>query len=227
MLLLILVLLMPFAAWIPMPIIAAILFMVAYNMCEWRHFVHICKTAPLADILVLVTTFVLTVVFDLVVAIAVGLVLAVVLFMKKMGDVTYIRSWNDDEYLASHDNMRLKDIPDCTAVFEIEGPMFFASADKFTDLRFKDDVKVMILRMRDVPMLDATATRNLFAILGVCRERGVTLLISHANEQPLKVMKHAGFVDAVGKEQFLANIDEALSRAEQIVHAPSEEQIEK
>lgn len=222
-LLLILVLLMPYAAWIPMPIIAAILFMVAYNMCEWRQFVKICKTAPLSDILVLVVTFVLTVVFDLVVAIAVGLVLAVVLFMKKMGDVTYVRAWNDEEYLASHDNMRLKDIPDCTAVFEIEGPMFFASADKFADLHVKDDVKVLILRMRDVPMLDATATRNLYAILNFCRERNMTLLISHANEQPMKVMERAGFVDAVGKENFLANIDVALERAEQIVSASREE----
>lgn len=216
-LLLIFFVLMPYAAWIPMPVIAAILFMVAYNMSEWRGFVKICKTAPKSDILVTVVTFALTVIFDLVVAIAVGLILAVLLFMKRMGDVTHIRAWNDDEFLASHDHSKLKDIPDCTAVFEIEGPMFFASADKFSDLPLKSDVRVMILRMRDVPALDATATRNLFGILSVCRERGITLLISHANEQPLKVMRKAGFVDAVGQENFLANIDVSLERAEQIV----------
>ena len=216
-LLLIFFVLMPYAAWIPMPVIAAILFMVAYNMSEWRGFVKICKTAPKSDILVTVVTFALTVIFDLVVAIAVGLILAVLLFMKRMGDVTHIRAWNDDEFLASHDHSKLKDIPDCTAVFEIEGPMFFASADKFSDLPLKPDVRVMILRMRDVPALDATATRNLFGILSVCRERGITLLISHANEQPLKVMRKAGFVDAVGQENFLANIDVSLERAEQIV----------
>ncbi|MBQ7336767.1 MAG: sulfate permease [Clostridia bacterium] len=213
-LLLILVLLMPFAAWIPMPIIAAILFMVAYNMCEWRQFVKICKTAPKSDILVLLVTFILTVVFDLVVAIAVGLVIAVVLFMKRMADVTHIRAWNDDEFLASHDNQRLKDIPTGTAVFEIEGPMFFASADKFDHIPLKEDVKVVILRMRDVPALDETAMRNLFAIRNSCEEKGITLLISHANEQPLKVMKKSGFAEAVGEENFLANIDEALHRAE-------------
>ncbi len=216
-LLLIFFVLMPYAAWIPMPIIAAILFMVAYNMCEWRGFVKICKTAPKSDILVLVVTFALTVIFDLVVAIAVGLILAVVLFMKRMGDVTHIRAWNDDEFLASHDHMQLKDIPDHTAVFEIEGPMFFASADKFSDLPVKPDVRVMILRMRDVPTIDATATRNLFDILSVCRERNILLLISHANEQPFKVMKKAGFVDAVGEDHFLSNIDESLAYAEKFV----------
>lgn len=221
-LLLIFFVLMPYAAWIPMPVIAAILFMVAYNMSEWRGFVKICKTAPKSDILVTVVTFALTVIFDLVVAIAVGLILAVVLFMKRMGDVTHIRAWNDDEFLASHDHTKLKDIPDRTAVFEIEGPMFFASADKFSSLPLKSDVRVMILRMRDVPAIDATATRNLFAILEICRERGVTLLISHANEQPLKVMRKAGFIDAVGEENFLANIDEALARAERIVYPASD-----
>lgn len=217
-LLLIFLVLMPYAAWIPMPIIAAILFMVAYNMCEWREFVHICKSAPKSDILVLVVTFALTVIFDLVVAIAVGLILAVVLFMKRMGDVTHIRSWNDEAFLASHDHTKLKDIPDCTAVFEIEGPMFFAAADKFVDLPLKDDVRVMILRMRDVPALDATAMRNLFTILDTCKERGITLLISHPNEQPLKVMKKSGFYNAVGAEFFLPNIDEALACAERIVY---------
>ena len=216
-LLLIFFVLMPYAAWIPMPVIAAILFVVAYNMSEWRGFVKICRTAPGSDILVMTVTFALTVIFDLVVAIAVGLVLAVVLFMKRMGDVTHIRAWNDEEFLASHNYQELKDIPDCTAVFEVEGPMFFASADKFADIPLKQDVRVMILRMRDVPLIDATAMRNLFAILEICRSRGITLLISHTNEQPMKVMRKAGFVQSVGEENFLANIDDALERAEQIV----------
>ena len=216
-LLLIFFVLMPYAAWIPMPVIAAILFMVAYNMSEWRGFLKICKTAPKSDILVMCVTFALTVIFDLVVAIAVGLILAVVLFMKRMGDVTHIRAWNDEEFLASHDHTKLKDIPDCTAVFEIEGPMFFASADKFSDLVLKDDVRVMILRMRDVPALDASGMRNLFGIFRVCKKKGIKLLISHANEQPLKVMKKAGFVAALGEDAFLANIDEAFDYAEKVV----------
>ena len=106
-LLLILVLLMPYAAWIPMPIIAAILFMVAYNMSEWRQFVRICRRAPKSDILVLVLTFVLTVIFDLVVAIAVGMIVAVVLFMKRMADVTHVRAWSAADEHSKTDGGRL------------------------------------------------------------------------------------------------------------------------
>ncbi len=213
-LLLILVVLMPYAAWIPMPIIAAILFMVAYNMCEWRQFVKICKTAPKSDILVLVVTFVLTVVFDLVVAIEVGMIIAVVLFMKRMADVAHIRTWSEKPH--ENDSERLKEIPAHTEVVEFEGPMFFASAEKFSKIPMGEDIKVIILRMRNVPALDATAMRSLNEIYSICRHSGRTLLFSHTNEQPLSVMKKAGFIDKVGEEHFLANIDEALAYAEKM-----------
>ncbi len=213
-LLLILVVLMPYAAWIPMPIIAAILFMVAYNMCEWRQFVKICKTAPKSDILVLVVTFVLTVVFDLVVAIEVGMIIAVVLFMKRMADVAHIRTWSEKPH--ENDSERLKEIPAHTEVVEFEGPMFFASAEKFSNIPMGEDVKVIILRMRNVPALDATAMRSLNEIYSICKHSGRVLIFSHTNEQPLSVMKKAGFIDIVGEEHFLANIDEALAYAEKV-----------
>ncbi|MBE6560509.1 MAG: STAS domain-containing protein [Ruminococcaceae bacterium] len=215
-LLLILVVLMPYAAWIPMPIIAAILFMVAYNMCEWRQFVSICKTAPLSDIVVLVLTFVLTVAFDLVVAIEFGMLVAVVLFMKRMSDVTHIRPWTKADELAESDGGRLKEIPGKTAIYEINGPMFFATSDKYNTIPLQPGVKVLILRMRNVPGLDISAMRSLQSVQKFCSESGVTLLISHANEQPLSVMKKSGFVDAVGEENFMANIDEALARAAEL-----------
>ena len=211
-LLLILVVLMPYAAWIPMPIIATILFMVAYNMCEWRQFVKICKTAPKSDILVLVTTFVLTVVFDLVVAIEVGMLIAVVLFMKRMADVARIRTWKDN----TEDSERLKNIPENTEVVEFEGPMFFASSETFSTIAIKENTKTVIIRMRNVPALDATAMRSLFDILETCKKSGITLILSHANEQPLSVMKKSGFCDEVGEENFLPNIDEALEYAEKL-----------
>ena len=213
-LLLILVVLMPYAAWIPMPIIAAILFMVAYNMCEWRQFVKICKTAPKSDILVLVVTFVLTVVFDLVVAIEVGMLIAVILFMKRMADVAHIRTWSEKPH--ENDSERLKEIPPHTEVVEFEGPMFFASAEKFSRIPMGEDIRVIILRMRNVPALDATAMRSLNEIYSICKHSGRTLLLSHTNEQPLSVMKKAGFIDKVGEDHFLANIDEALAYAEKI-----------
>ena len=216
-LLLILVVLMPYAAWIPMPVIAAILFMVAYNMCEWRHFVEICRSAPKSDIIVLVLTFVLTVVFDLVVAIEVGMVVAAFLFMKRMSDVTRIRTWTAADQKSANDSGRLKKIPPKTAVFEIDGPMFFATTDKVASIPVKPGIKVMILRMRNIPSLDTSAMRALWAIYDYCKESGVVLLLSHANKQPYNVMEKAGFVEAVGEENFLPNIDESLAKAESLL----------
>ena len=215
-LLLILVVLMPYAAWIPMPIIAAILFMVAYNMCEWRQFVSICKTATKSDIVVLVVTFVLTVVFDLVVAIEVGMLIAMLLFMKRMADVTHLRTWSAADEFSSKDAGRLKKIPERTAVFEINGPMFFASSDKFSAIPIKEGTKVIILRMRNVPTLDISAMRTLKAIHSVCKDTGVALLLSHVNEQPMNVMVKSGFFAELGAENFMDNIDAALARAEEL-----------
>jgi SulP family sulfate permease len=185
-------------------------------MSEWRHFVKICRTAPKSDVLVLVTTFVLTVVFDLVVAIEIGLLVTVILFMKRMADITHVRTWSTADELASTDQGRLKEIPAHTAVYEIDGPMFFASSDKFSAIPIKEGVKVMILRMRNVPAMDSTATRTLFAVLHACEEQGITLLISHANAQPLAVMQKAGFVQALGEDHFMPNIDAALARAREL-----------
>lgn len=209
-LLLILVILMPYAAWIPMPAIAAILFMVAYNMCEWRQFVEILKKAPKSDISVLVLTFVLTVVFDLVVAIEIGLLVTVILFMKRMADVTNIRPWTkgDDE--------RLKDVPKNTKVFEIDGPMFFATSEKISELSLDEDTKIVIVRMRNVVSLDISAQRSLSALYAKYEKAGVKVLFSHVNAQPLSVMKKAGFFNMVGEESFLNNIDEALEKAKEL-----------
>lgn len=213
-LLLILAVLMPYAAWIPMPVIAAVLFMVAYNMSEWRQFVKIVKFAPKSDITVLIVTFVLTVVFDLVVAIEIGMVIAVLLFMKRMADVTHIRTWSVADEISSTDGGRLKEIPKKTAVYEINGPMFFATTDIFSSISVKDGIKTMILRMRNVPSMDVSAVRILRSLYEVCKEKNIKLIISHANEQPYSVMEKAGFCEEVGLKNFASNIDEALLMAE-------------
>jgi len=215
-LLLILVVLMPYAAWIPMPVIAAILFVVAYNMSEWRHFVDIVKTAPKSDIAVLILTFVLTVVFDLVVAIEIGLLVAAVLFLKRMTDVTHIRPWTEADEKLADDNGRLKKIPEKTQVFEINGPMFFATSEKLFEIPVKDGIRVIILRMRNIPALDLTAMKALSEVTENCKKRGITVLFSHVNMQPLSVMKKSGFYHEHGEEFFPENIDEALSLAEKI-----------
>ena len=218
-LLLILVVLMPYAALIPMPTIAAILFMVAYNMSEWRKFVYLCKTSPKSDIIVLVTTFVLTVVFDLVVAIEVGIVLAAILFMKRMSDVTEVEGWKyideDDDAAQDPDALSLREVPARTFVYEVSGPLFFGAADKILKITVSEGQKWLVLRMRSVSAIDATAMHNLEQLHRDCEKKGVQLILSHVNEQPMNVMKKAGFVEKIGEENICTHIDEALARAEQ------------
>ena len=221
-LLIILVVLMPYAAWIPMPAIAAILFMVAYNMSGWKEFVMLLKRSPKSDILVLVTTFILTVVFDLVVAIEVGIVMAALLFLKRMSDVTEIKSWKylGDEIDEENDseNINLRKVPKKTLVYEIYGPMFFAAADKFLQISTKPGIKVVVLRMRSVPAMDVTALHSLKKMVTDCKKKGITIILSHIQEQPLAMMKKAGFDTIIGDPNFCGHIDEALLRAEQIVN---------
>ncbi len=215
-LLLILVVLMPYASWIPMPTIAAILLQVAYNMSGWREIVTLLKSAPKSDILVLLVTFFLTVIFDLVVAIEVGMVLAAILFMKRMSDVTDVQSWKyiDDEN--DKDSIDLKVVPANTRVYELSGPLFFGVADKIMNISLDGDHNCLVLRMRSVNAIDATAMRNLDKIRHACKKKGITLILSHVNEQPMNVMKKSGFYDKVGAENFCAHIDDALKRAESL-----------
>ena len=217
-LVLILILLMPYAAMIPMPAIAAILFMVAYNMCQWRTFVQLVKTAPKSDTAVLVLTFFLTIIFDLVIAIEIGLLVAVLLFMKRMSDVTEVRGWKyaEDEEEAEHE--KLRKLSPHINVYEISGPLFFGAADVIGRIAVKDHVKCLILRMRSVPALDSTALNAMTDLYKSCEKRGITLILSHVNQQPMKVMEKAGFAQMVGRENFCETIDSAIRRAEELVH---------
>ena len=215
-LVLVLLFFMPYAGLIPMPTIAAILFMVAYNMSEWKKFVSVCKSAPKSDIAVLVITFVLTIVFDLVVAIEVGMVLAAMLFMKRMSDESQVKGWKYAEESEDEESIELRQVPKHVRVYEISGPMFFGAADKLLEIGFKDYTRCLILRMRSVPALDATALNSLESLHKKCEEKGVRLILSHVNEQPMKVMRKSGFASKVGKENFCAHIDEALKTAENL-----------
>lgn len=216
-LLIVVVFLMPYAKLIPMPCIAAILFQVAYNMSGWRRFVKLVKSSPKSDIVVLLITFALTVIFDLVVAIEVGVLLAAVLFMKRMSEVTQVEGWKDVDPENDPDSIDLRVLPEHTLVYEISGPMFFASAGKILQISPREDTKALILRMRSVSTIDATAMKNLEILSDECQARGVQLIMSHVNEQPMKVIKKAGFEKKLGAENFCAHIDDAIARAEKIV----------
>lgn len=216
-LLIILVVLMPYASMIPMPTIAAILFMVAYNMCGWKNIRNIIKTAPKSDIFVLVVTIVFTVIFDLVVAIGVGMVLAAILFMKRMADVTEAHAWIDvDDEDTDVDNILRKKIPERTRVYEINGPMFFAASERYKYMLDDNDIDVLIIRMRNVPAIDSAGVEALSQIVKRCEKEGVNTVFSHVNEQPMRAMTKAGLCDKVGQENFCSHIDTALARAEEI-----------
>jgi SulP family sulfate permease len=214
-LLLVLVLLMPYAALIPMPCIAAILFQVAYNMSGWRTVAGEVKHAPKSDIAVLVVTFLLTVIFDLVVAIAVGLGLACLLFMKRMADVSEVKEW---EYVEdTGDNQgRMKPVPPHVMVYEFTGPLFFGAADKIPHIERNTGKRVLILRMRAVPAIDITAMNGLQRLYSECRSKDIQVLFSHVDKQPMAVFCKSGMFDLVGGENFLPNIDMALERAEEL-----------
>lgn len=226
-LLLVLVVLMPYAALIPMPTIAAILFMVAYNMSEWKVFVSLIKRSPVSDILVLIATFALTVLFDLVIAIEVGVVLSAFMFMKRMAEVTDIHRWKYLDEITDEDkhdagNIRMKKVPKYVQVYEVNGPMFFGAADKFMNITIDSNsadtrTKVIILRMRSVPGMDVNALHILSQVYKKCQKKNVILLLSHVNEQPLKMMKKAGFCAELGEENICNNIDSALDRAKVII----------
>ena len=216
-LILVLVVLMPYAGMIPMPTIAAILFVVAYNMCQWRPFAHLIQTAPKSDILVLLVTFFLTVVVDLVGAIEVGILLTCLLVMKRMSDETHVDSWTyvDDDSDAVNDHMQklAKEI----RVYEITGPLFFGAANAIEHIVVKDFTKCLVLRMRSVPALDSTAMNALQNLVKYCEAKGITPIFSHVNEQPMKVMKKSGFVELVEEENFCSNISDALKHAEELI----------
>ena len=218
-LLLVLVLLMPYAALIPMPCIAAILFQVAYNMSGWRTVVQMVKHAPKSDVAVLVLTFVLTVAFDLVVAIAVGLSLACLLFMKRMADVAEIKEWTYVEDGADGQG-RMMRVPDHVMVYEIVGPMFFGAADKIPHMPRETGRRVLILRMRAVPAMDITALNGLLRLYTECQDKEIQVVFSHVNEQPMSVFKKSGMFDLVGAENFQPNIDAAIVRAVDLEREP-------
>ena len=214
---LILVIFMPYAAMIPMPAIAAILFMVAYNMCQWRTFADLLKTAPKSDIAVLVLTFFLTILFDLVVAIEIGILVAVLLFMKRMSDVAEVRSWKYAEDEEEAEQEKLRKLPSSINVYEISGPLFFGAAGIIGQIAVKDHAKCLILRMNSVPALDSTALNALTELYDKCTQKKITIILSHVNQQPMNVMEKAGFAQKIGMENICDNIDAAIARAEQLV----------
>lgn len=215
----ILLVLMPLAALIPMTTLAAVLLVVAANMADWSSFFRLCKNAPKSDIIVLVATFFLTVFFDLVIAIEIGVVLAALLFMKRMAETADIKAWKytDSPDITPGEAEKLREIPHSISVFEICGPMFFAAADQLLGINSDHRTKAVVIRMRSVPAIDASAMKCLHELAERAKKKNIHLIFSHVNEQPMKVMKKDGFYELIGKENFHENIVSALDYAETLV----------
>lgn len=218
--LLILMFMMPLAGFIPIPTLSAVLIMVAYNMSNWREFVFMAKHAPKSDFIVLMGTFLAGVFVDLLFAVEIGVLISAVLFMRRMSDVTSVRSWEyptEEEREADPEYLNLREVPEHTLVYDIEGPIFFATVDEFMQITATDSTQVIILRMRGVLSMDITALHSMESFLERCRKRGITLILSHVMDQPYSMMEKAKFVETMGLENFCPNIDEALERAKGLV----------
>lgn len=220
-LLLILLFLMPLARFIPMACLAGVLVVVSYNMSGWRSFTALLKN-PKSDVIVLLITFFLTVIFDLTVAIAVGLLLACLLFIKRIMETTEINAIKEeihveDEAGIMHDESIT--IPAGVEVYEINGPYFFGVATQFEELMsdFRDKSKVRVIRMRKVPFIDSTGIHNLSNFCEMSFKNKIVVVLSGVNPQVHSALHKAGFYDLVGEKNICPNINVALSRAEEIM----------
>ena len=220
-----LLIMMFFGRWaslIPLACLAAILVVVAYNMSEWRSF-RALLDGPRSDVAVLLTTFGLTVIFDLTVAIEVGVVLSVFLFMRRMALVTNVgvvtREFQDEEESDDPNSIDKKNIPPGVEVYEINGPFFFGAAYKFEEAMnlVEKSPRVRIIRMRNVPSVDSTGLNTLAKVRKDCLRRGIAFLIADIHAQPLYALAQSKLFFEIGEENIFGNIDEALNRAREIV----------
>ena len=214
--------LMPLVKYIPMSCLAGILMVVAYNMSEWRSFRAILRN-PKSDIIVLLVTFFLTVIFDLTVAIEVGVLIACLLCMKRMAETTNVSVLSDEiDPMADTDvmgNLEHLIIPEGVKVYEINGPYFFGIGNKFEEMMgdMGGRAKVRIIRMRKVPFIDSTGVHNLSNMCRMCAQLGVKVVLSGVNPTVMKVLENAGMDDVVGKENICSHISLALNRAQEIL----------
>lgn len=217
-LLLILLFLMPLAQYIPMACLAGVLVIVSYNMSGWRVFKGLLKN-PKSDVTVLLITFFLTVIFDLTVAIEVGLVIACVLFMKRVMETTQISVITDEIDPNKESDLEVHEehliIPNGVEVYEINGPYFFGIATKFEEImaRLGDRPKIRIIRMRKVPFIDSTGIHNLTTLCEMSQKENIHIILSGVNEQVHAVLEKSGFYELLGKENICSNINEALEVA--------------
>ena len=222
-LLLIFLFLMPLAKYIPMACLAGVLVVVSYGMCGWRSFLELMKN-PKSDVTVLLITFFLTIIFDLTIAIEVGLIIACLLFMKRMSETTDVKAITEEIDLNqdaefSTGNLNHLIIPQGVEVYEINGPYFFGAGNKFEEIMasFGDRPKVRIIRMRKVPFVDSTGIHNLTNLCEMSKKEGIQIVLSGVREKVNGQLEHAGFYHLIGEENICSHINLALKRANEII----------
>ena len=222
-LLLIFLFLMPLAKYIPMACLAGVLVVVSYGMCGWRSFLELMKN-PKSDVTVLLITFFLTIIFDLTIAIEVGLIIACLLFMKRMSETTDVKAITEEIDLNqdaefSTENLDHLIIPQGVEVYEINGPYFFGAGNKFEEIMasFGDRPKVRIIRMRKVPFVDSTGIHNLTNLCEMSKKEGIQIVLSGVREKVNGQLEHAGFYHLIGEENICSHINLALKRANEII----------
>ena len=222
-LLLIFLFLMPLAKYIPMACLAGVLVVVSYGMCGWRSFLELMKN-PKSDVTVLLITFFLTIIFDLTIAIEVGLIIACLLFMKRMSETTDIKAITEEIDLNqdaefSTGNLDHLIIPQGVEVYEINGPYFFGAGNNFEEIMasFGDRPKVRIIRMRKVPFVDSTGIHNLTNLCEMSKKEGIQIVLSGVREKVNGQLEHAGFYHLIGEENICSHINLALKRANEII----------
>jgi SulP family sulfate permease len=214
--------LMPYVKYIPISCLAGVLVVVSYNMSEWRNFKAILKN-PKSDIIVLLVTFFLTVIFDLTVAIEVGVLIACLLCMRRMAETTDVSMINDEidpnEGTDVQNNAEHLIIPQGAEVYEINGPYFFGIANRFEEVMrdVENTPKVRIIRMRKVPFIDSTGVHNLSNLCKSCKQKGIQVVLSGVNEKVMKVLVNAGLDKELGNNNICAHINGALNRANEIL----------
>ena len=211
----VLLFLAPLAAGIPLAALAAILFVVAWNMSEARHFAHLMKTAPRADRVILLITFVLTVFADLVVAVNVGMILAILHFLRRMAETVETQPADEDELRAELARHGLPPLPRGLLVYEIAGPMFFGAVENFERAlaQTHTEPQALVIRLRRVPFMDITGIQVLEEVAGKLRKRGVTVVLCEANERVRGKLERAGVIDAARPQDYAAGLAEAVGAA--------------
>ncbi|MFI3200640.1 MAG: SulP family inorganic anion transporter [Eubacteriales bacterium] len=211
-----LLVMMPLIGYLPMPSLSGLLMVIAYQMINWKEIRYAVSSTTKADDIILLVTIAMAILFDLMVAIVMGFMASTLFFMKRMSDETKVDRWRRIEEEVEGNTEHLRELPHHTEVYEINGPLFFAAAEKILDTKPREGCKYLILRMGAVNAVDVTAMHKLEYVYEYCKQQGTTIILSHVQEQPLNEMKQTGFLKLIGEDNICTYLEDSLMRVEEL-----------